>query len=212
MVAVRNMTREEEAQAAVTLAQWEPMVCLIALRLYHVRGGELEDMKQVGRMAVLRAVENHDPERPGAGSLKTTMWTYIHNAIKNWLRDYRDLVHVPIARWREVRVNVVSMAAPLGRNELQWEDVLAAEPAKEETGEDQLELLKRAVASLPEKERMVIERHFLKGHVLREIAVDLGVAHQRVSQIEAKALRLLRKRMQLADKGLGKAAVKKRKG
>jgi len=48
------------------------------------------------------------------------------------------------------------------------------------------------VATLPEVEREVIERRYLKGEKFRETAEAMGVSRQRVDQIEKRALRKLR--------------------
>lgn len=52
--------------------------------------------------------------------------------------------------------------------------------------------LRTAVAGLPEAQRQVVERYYLRGEYLREIAADLGVTEARVSQIRGEALTALR--------------------
>ncbi len=45
----------------------------------------------------------------------------------------------------------------------------------------------------------MIERRYHKGHLLREIAADLGVSSQRVRQIEGAALKELRAMMPVVN-------------
>jgi RNA polymerase sigma factor (sigma-70 family) len=50
-----------------------------------------------------------------------------------------------------------------------------------------------ALSKLTDRERLVLERHTMGGETLDEIAATLGVVRERVRQIEAKALRKLRR-------------------
>jgi RNA polymerase sigma factor for flagellar operon FliA len=52
--------------------------------------------------------------------------------------------------------------------------------------------LRTAVRHLPEVQRMVVERYYLGGEMLRDIAEDLGVTEARVSQICSEAINALR--------------------
>lgn len=49
-----------------------------------------------------------------------------------------------------------------------------------------------AMASLPDRERLVIEEHYYRGRRLAEIGRDLGVTESRVCQLHRRALVLLR--------------------
>jgi RNA polymerase sigma factor (sigma-70 family) len=57
----------------------------------------------------------------------------------------------------------------------------------------QLDRVLQVVASLPEKQRSVIERRYLKGMTLDEVGQEDGITRERVRQIEAKALASLKK-------------------
>ncbi len=52
--------------------------------------------------------------------------------------------------------------------------------------------LTRAVEELPEMQRLVIERYYLRGEMLQTIAATLGVTEARVSQIRAEAVNAIR--------------------
>lgn len=52
--------------------------------------------------------------------------------------------------------------------------------------------LENALAALPEAERDVLRARYYQGRTPEEIATERGVGRERVRQIEAKALRILR--------------------
>jgi len=53
-------------------------------------------------------------------------------------------------------------------------------------------MLAKAIAALPERERTIIVAYYRQQRATREIAADLGVSESRVSQLHARALKLLR--------------------
>lgn len=65
---------------------------------------------------------------------------------------------------------------------------------REPNVELQLEL-RRAVAVLPEQERVVIQRHFFEDDTLSEIGEDLGLSEGRICQVKTRALARLKKRL-----------------
>jgi RNA polymerase sigma factor for flagellar operon FliA len=60
------------------------------------------------------------------------------------------------------------------------------------------DLLRRELAELPERDRLVLHLHYFKGMRLREIGRFLGVSEARVSQIHHRALRQMRPRLSTA--------------
>jgi RNA polymerase primary sigma factor len=70
-----------------------------------------------------------------------------------------------------------------------------AENMDDELHREQLHLvLRRAMAGLPDRERLVLERHFGLGgapETLQQIGADLGLTRERVRQLEAHALSTL---------------------
>ena len=55
---------------------------------------------------------------------------------------------------------------------------------------DHAELLE-AVEALPERERIVIRRHYYDGRYLKTIGLELGVTESRICQIHRRALKML---------------------
>jgi RNA polymerase primary sigma factor len=97
--------------------------------------------------------------------------------------------------------SAVSLNQPVGSDGSALVELgeLVADPRAEDI-DDELErerlrlVLRRAIADLPDRERLVLERHFgLSGapETLQQIGTDLGLTRERVRQLEAHALSTL---------------------
>ena len=110
---------------------------------------------------------------------------------------------LPLKQVREVRQAaraITSLDRPVGsENEAALGDLFAAEqapPEEEVTVSLEQDVLRRAVAQLPEREREVVKRRYgLNGDrdpaSLEAIGRELGLTRERVRQIEARALEQL---------------------
>jgi len=67
------------------------------------------------------------------------------------------------------------------------------------------ELLTRAIAELPEKERQVLALYYYEELTMKEVGVVLGVGESRVSQIHSMAVVRLRARLSELSRGRGSA-------
>ncbi|MDZ7577231.1 MAG: RNA polymerase sigma factor WhiG [Candidatus Nanopelagicales bacterium] len=72
------------------------------------------------------------------------------------------------------------------------EDVRAQDPAKAFEVEETKEILGKAVAGLPEREKIVISLYYYEGMTLAEIGQVLGVTESRACQLHTKAVMLMR--------------------
>lgn len=109
----------------------------------------------------------------------------------------------------------VSLASPLGGEEgaTTLEDRLASpvpdpESLAAEQQDDQLRrrLLREGMASLPRRERRILELRYLgeDGVTLREVGELMGLSRERVRQLESQALRKLRARARRRYQGTDK--------
>jgi RNA polymerase primary sigma factor len=109
---------------------------------------------------------------------------------------------LPLKQVREVRQAaraITSLDRPIGEGERALGDLFAAEgaePEEELTVSLEQDVLRRAVAQLPEREREVVKRRYgLNGDrdpkSLEAIGRELGLTRERVRQIEARALEQL---------------------
>jgi RNA polymerase sigma factor FliA len=69
---------------------------------------------------------------------------------------------------------------------------LEVDPEQSLDHAETLNMLGDAVDGLPERERLVITAYYRQGRSMRDIAEELGVSESRVSQLHARALKLLR--------------------
>jgi RNA polymerase primary sigma factor len=111
-------------------------------------------------------------------------------------------VKLPLKQVREVREAaraVTSLDRPLSDSETSLGELMAGEeagPEEEVTVSLDMEVLRRAVSKLPERERDVVKlRYGLNGDIepksLEEIGRRLGITRERVRQIESEALERL---------------------
>src|SRR5881394_3608885 len=117
--------------------------------------------------------------------------------------EIAERARLPLKQLREVRQaarSVTSLDRPIGgENEGALGDLFASEqaPPEEEIGVSlEQDVLRRAVAQLPERERLVVKlRYGLNGDrdpaSLETIGKQLGLTRERVRQIEAQALEQL---------------------
>jgi RNA polymerase primary sigma factor len=109
---------------------------------------------------------------------------------------------LPVKQVREVREAaraVTSLDRPLSDSETSLGELMAGEeagPEEEVTVSLDMEVLRRAVSRLPERERDVVKlRYGLNGDIepksLEEIGRRLGITRERVRQIESEALERL---------------------
>lgn len=116
--------------------------------------------------------------------------------LDEWHRTIRELQAVGL----DGPHPTVTMAAkPIGDGNLVARNQL--DPFERCCRLEQREILKRAIASLPRRERLIMSLYYEQPRTMKEIAVHLGVDQSRVSQLHAAALVRLRKRVSNLPRG-----------
>lgn len=87
---------------------------------------------------------------------------------------------------------------PAGDRKEPGENAEATSPLEALASKRIADLLRRELAELPERDRLVLHLHYFKGMRLREIGRFLGVSEARISQIHHRALRQMRPRLSTA--------------
>ena len=197
------LTRQEEAELLQKLEQGERdgparakliehnrrLVVYIARRFENTGVG-IEDLISIGTIGLIKAVETYQP----AKNIKLA--TYASRCIENEILMY--------LRKNANRRGEVSLDEPLNTdwdgNELLLSDVLGTEsdviekPLEDDVDRD---LLLRAVAQLPQRERTIITMRFGLGggreRTQKEVADLLGISQSYISRLEKRIIHRLKR-------------------
>lgn len=183
-----------------------PLVGNIARR-YKAFGLPKEDLLQEGMIALVRAAETYEPARGLRFATYASFWVrgtlrpyIVRNAVivsgKSSNRKAADFFRGGF-RARDRGISIEGIVERRGRC------LVSDEPSPEELtteaidGARRVARLHKAVARLPERERIVITERWLgevKGS-LESIGAKLGISKERARQLESRALGLLREAM-----------------
>ena len=158
-------------------------------RKYKVPGCTFDDLISIGSVGLIKAVRSFDM-KTGA-SLSTYAARCIENEVLMCLRQSRKMQ------------NDISLSEPLGTdsdgNTISFLDILGTSPdvvEEEVTRRITLSKVRKAIPSLPERERTVLAlRYGLldgKQHPQHEIAQLLGISRSYVSRVEKHGIELLK--------------------
>jgi RNA polymerase sigma-B factor len=196
-----------------------PLVAVLARR-YRGRGEALEDLQQVGAVALLAAIDRFDPDR-GDDLLAFAVPT-IDGELRRHLRDRVEAVRPP-RRIHELRGALPALdrelIARLGRPPTDDERARAAGARREEVAaattplvvpleEDRLAddtdtlraaedrvAVSRALRRLPARERRIVALRFGEGLSQAGIASRLGLSQVHVSRLLRSAMQTLRQEL-----------------
>lgn len=155
------------------------------------------------RGAVLDALRSLDPVgRPTRTLAKRLDATQNALALElgrepTWEEVQRAARVTPAEYWRArsaASMSVVPIEQP-SEDEHGWEERLADETATVSAGleqRDMAECLSRAVAELPERERLILSLYYVENLTLKDIARALDISETRVSQLLHRAYARLR--------------------
>jgi len=159
-------------------------------RKFENTGVGIEDLVSIGTIGLIKAVNTFDPKK------KIKLATYASRCIENEILMY-------LRRNTKIK-SEVSFDEPLNidwdGNELLLSDVLGTDndiisrPIEEEVDRH---LLAQALASLSEREKLIMELRFGMGGVeeqtQKEVADRLGISQSYISRLEKRIIRRLRK-------------------
>lgn len=197
------LTRQEEAEllqkleqggrdgpARAKLIEHNLRLVVYIARRFENTGVGIEDLISIGTIGLIKAVETYQP----AKNIKLA--TYASRCIENEILMY--------LRKNANRRGEVSLDEPLNTdwdgNELLLSDVLGTEsdviekPLEDDVDRD---LLLRAVAQLPQRERTIITMRFGLGggreRTQKEVADLLGISQSYISRLEKRIIHRLKR-------------------
>ena len=196
-------TPEREAEVIAALEAGDPdartaliehnlrLVVYIAKK-FECTGTEIEDLISIGTIGLCKAVGTFRSDK------NIKLATYASRCIENEI-----LMHL---RKQSGKGGEVSLDEPLNvdfdGNELLLSDILGSEEegiVYEIEQREEREAIRRAVASLDERERLIIElRYGLGGReemTQKEVATYLGISQSYISRLEKKIINELREQM-----------------
>ena len=158
-------------------------------------GGCVEDLISIGTIGLIKGINTFNPEK------KIKLATYASRCIENEILMY-------LRRNNRVKLEV-SFDEPLNTdwdgNELLLSDILGTDEDviyKDLETEVEISLLKKAMLSLNERERQIIELRFGVNRVenkeltQKEVADILGISQSYISRLEKKIMERLKKEIQ----------------
>ena len=156
---------------------------------------EVEDLISIGTIGLIKGINTFNPEK------KIKLATYASRCIENEILMY-------LRRNNRVKLEV-SFDEPLNTdwdgNELLLSDILGTDEDviyKDIETEVEISLLKKAMLSLNERERQIIELRFGVNRVenkeltQKEVADILGISQSYISRLEKKIMARLKKEIQ----------------
>lgn len=212
------MSAPDPIEEAEAIADWKAGDILAGGRLLKMHAGlihfavrryvtdrcELDDLLQVGRMALLAAATDHDAAR---GTLATYAMRRMRGHAWQCMRRCRYVVQVSAKAEALASARTVWLDAPIGEGDRTLLDVIAAPMP----GDDAPALdLVAMIANLPDRERHVMQRLCeTPAPTLTALGQELGVTVSAVYKTREKAIGRIRTAIQKAraERAGGLAAV-----
>ena len=190
----KNVAMSKE-QAKKQLIEHNLRLVVYLAKKFENTGVCVEDLISIGTIGLIKGINTFNPEK------KIKLATYASRCIENEILMYLR---------RNIRVKLeVSFDEPLNTdwdgNELLLSDILGTDEDviyKDLETEVEISLLKKAMLSLNERERQIIELRFGVNRVenkeltQKEVADILGISQSYISRLEKKIMARLKKEIQ----------------
>lgn len=190
----KNVTMSKE-QAKKKLIEHNLRLVVYLAKKFENTGVCVEDLISIGTIGLIKGINTFNPEK------KIKLATYASRCIENEILMY-------LRRNNRVKLEV-SFDEPLNTdwdgNELLLSDILGTDEDiiyKDIETEVEISLLKKAMQSLNERERQIIELRFGVNRVenkeltQKEVADILGISQSYISRLEKKIMARLKKEIQ----------------
>ena len=190
--AIESLVGETSAQARELLIEHNLRLVVYIAKKFDNTGVGVEDLISIGTIGLIKAINTYNPDK------KIKLATYASRCIENEI-----LMH--LRRTNKIRLEV-SFDEPLNvdwdGNELLLSDILGTDEDviyRDLEMEVEYRLLRRAIARLNDRERVIIQLRFGLGNregkekTQKEVADMLGISQSYISRLEKKIIGRLRK-------------------
>jgi len=189
--AVRRMEEEGCEEARGALIEHNLRLVVYIAKKFESSGVGIEDLISIGTLGLIKAINTFRSDK------NIKLATYASRCIENEILMY--------LRRKSTRQGEVSIDEPLNidwdGNELLLSDILGDDSEDGDVGlalrqQEERETIRRAVASLQERERLLIEMRFgMNGRremTQKEVADMMGISQSYISRLEKKVIARLR--------------------
>lgn len=190
--AIESLVGETSAQARELLIEHNLRLVVYIAKKFDNTGVGVEDLISIGTIGLIKAINTYNPDK------KIKLATYASRCIENEI-----LMH--LRRTNKIRLEV-SFDEPLNvdwdGNELLLSDILGTDEDviyRDLEMEVEYRLLRKAIARLSDRERVIIQLRFGLGSregkekTQKEVADMLGISQSYISRLEKKIIGRLRK-------------------
>ena len=189
--ALRRMEEEGSEEARGALIEHNLRLVVYIAKKFESSGVGIEDLISIGTLGLIKAINTFRSEK------NIKLATYASRCIENEILMY--------LRRKSTRQGEISIDEPLNvdwdGNELLLSDILGDDSDDGDVGmalarREERETIRRAVASLRERERLLIEMRFgMNGRremTQKEVADEMGISQSYISRWEKKVIARLR--------------------
>ena len=190
--AIDSLVGETSAQASELIIEHNLRLVVYIAKKFDNTGVGVEDLISIGTIGLIKAINTYNPDK------KIKLATYASRCIENEI-----LMH--LRRTNKIRLEV-SFDEPLNvdwdGNELLLSDILGTDEDviyRDLEMEVEYRLLRKAIARLSDRERVIIQLRFGLGSregkekTQKEVADMLGISQSYISRLEKKIIGRLRK-------------------
>ena len=190
--AIESLVGETSAQARELLIEHNLRLVVYIAKKFDNTGVGVEDLISIGTIGLIKAINTYNPDK------KIKLATYASRCIENEILMY-------LRRTNKIKLEV-SFDEPLNvdwdGNELLLSDILGTDEDviyRDLEMEVEYRLLRRAIARLNDRERVIIQLRFGLGNrdgkekTQKEVADMLGISQSYISRLEKKIIGRLRK-------------------
>ena len=190
--AIESLSGETSDQARELLIEHNLRLVVYIAKKFDNTGVGVEDLISIGTIGLIKAINTYNPDK------KIKLATYASRCIENEILMY-------LRRTNKIKLEV-SFDEPLNvdwdGNELLLSDILGTDEDviyRDLEMEVEYRLLRRAIARLNDRERVIIQLRFGLGNregkekTQKEVADMLGISQSYISRLEKKIIGRLRK-------------------